>query len=66
MFSIGQATSLPRRIYRDRRGVTALEYALLAGAIAVAVVAAAGTFSGDLQGAYSQLGSRLTSSTPAS
>ncbi len=66
MFYFYKALFMLQRVCRDRRGVTALEYALLAGAIAAAVVAAAGVFSGDLKTAYGQLGTQLTSITAPS
>jgi pilus assembly protein Flp/PilA len=40
---------------RDERGVTALEYAILAGIIVVALVAVGGTFSPALQGIFTTL-----------
>ena len=44
-----------RSLSRDERGVSALEYAVLAGIIIVAVVAGAGTFSTGLQGLFTGL-----------
>jgi len=41
--------SLPRRIRADRRGVTALEYALVGGAMAAVLVTAFAALGGDLQ-----------------
>jgi len=40
---------------RDERGVTALEYAILAGIIVVALVAVGGTFSTNLQAIFTTL-----------
>lgn len=39
----------------DRRGVTAVEYGIMAALIATALVAAVGTFSTGLKGAFTNL-----------
>jgi pilus assembly protein Flp/PilA len=48
------------RIAKDRRGVAALEYGLLAALVAAAVVVGIGSFSGSLESAFTDLGSKLT------
>jgi pilus assembly protein Flp/PilA len=45
---------------RDERGVTALEYAILAGIIVVALVAVGGTFSTGLQGVFTALTNKVS------
>ncbi len=44
----------------DTRGVTALEYGLLAGLIAVALIGVLTTFSGDLAGLFNNVDSAVT------
>jgi pilus assembly protein Flp/PilA len=44
----------------DRRGVTALEYGLIAAVIGGVVITAATTFGNSLSTAYSTLGNKLT------
>lgn len=57
------AKTLPSRsfrsILRDRKGVSALEYGLLAALIAAAVITAATTFGGSLNTAFDGLGNKL-------
>jgi pilus assembly protein Flp/PilA len=48
----------------DRKGATAIEYGLIAGLIAVVLVAAVGTLGTDLGGLFSGIGTKLTSATP--
>ncbi|HEY9460619.1 MAG TPA: Flp family type IVb pilin [Paralcaligenes sp.] len=48
---------------RDERGVSALEYAILAGLIVGVLVTAVGVFSGDLSAAFSNLGAAVTTAT---
>jgi pilus assembly protein Flp/PilA len=45
---------------RDERGVTALEYAILAGIIVVALVAVGTTFTSSLTGIYTALTSTVS------
>jgi pilus assembly protein Flp/PilA len=45
---------------RDERGVSAMEYAILAGIVAVALGAVATTFSPAIQSWFSDLNSRVT------
>ncbi|WP_175975879.1 Flp family type IVb pilin [Burkholderia sp. BCC1047] len=46
---------------RDQRGVTAIEYGLIAALIAVAIVAALSTLGTDLQSVYSMIAADLDS-----
>jgi pilus assembly protein Flp/PilA len=46
---------------RDERGVSAMEYAILAGIIAVALGAMAATFSKNIQGWFTDLNTKVTS-----
>jgi pilus assembly protein Flp/PilA len=52
-----------RRIAGDRSGVTAIEYGLIAGAIAVAIIATVIALGGDIQNLFATTGSALTSSS---
>jgi pilus assembly protein Flp/PilA len=55
--------SLPlRRLTNDRRGVTALEYGLIAAVMGALVVTAVTTLGGDMETAFSTIGTLLTSS----
>jgi pilus assembly protein Flp/PilA len=47
-------------LVHDERGVSALEYAILAGMIVIAVGAAMGIFSGVLSDAFTLLGTKVT------
>ena len=49
------------RLKRDERGVTALEYAILAGIIVVAIVAVGSTFSSNLRTVFSALTTKISS-----
>ena len=44
---------------REEDGATALEYGLIAGLIAVAVIAAIGTFTGALQSLFTRLATKM-------
>ncbi len=44
----------------DRRGVTALEYGLLAGLIAVVIIGAVSTLGQDLKNVFTNIGTNLT------
>lgn len=48
----------------DRRGVTALEYGLLAGLIAIALIGVLTTFSSDVQTLFTNVSSHVVSATP--
>ncbi|PAJ79015.1 Flp family type IVb pilin [Burkholderia ubonensis] len=47
----------------DRRGVTAIEYALLASLIAMAIVVAVATLGTTLDGVYQDVAARITAAT---
>ena len=47
----------------DRRGVTALEYGLIAAVIGGVVITAATTFGGSLKTAFTTIGTTLTTET---
>jgi pilus assembly protein Flp/PilA len=51
------------RALRDRRGVTALEYGLIAALVAAAIVTAFGTFSTGLSTAFDNISETLTTTT---
>ena len=50
-----------RRLRRDVSGVTAIEYGLIAGAIAVAIIATVIALGGDIQNLFATTGSALSS-----
>lgn len=45
----------------DENGVTAIEYGLLAAVVGLALAAAAGTLADDIEGVFTEIGTRLTS-----
>lgn len=51
--------SAPMRLLRDRRAVTALEYGLLTGLIAVAIAGAVALFSGNANTVFSTVANTL-------
>jgi pilus assembly protein Flp/PilA len=55
------ALSLFRTLRRDARGVTAIEYGLIAGAIAVAIIATVIALGGDIEDLFATTGSALNS-----
>jgi len=63
--SLGQATSegvkngAVSRLIKDEKGVTAIEYGLIAALIAVAAVVVMGTVGTDLSGVFSQVAASL-------
>jgi pilus assembly protein Flp/PilA len=57
------ALSLFRTLRRDARGVTAIEYGLIAGAIAVAIIATVIALGGDIENLFATTGSALNSTT---
>ena len=52
-----------RRLRGDMSGVTAIEYGLIAGAIAVAIIATVIALGGDIKSLFDTTGSALTSTT---
>jgi pilus assembly protein Flp/PilA len=59
--TIDRAKLLAARVVADRKGVTAIEYGLIAGAIAVAIIAAVIAVGGDLNNLFLNVGSQLNS-----
>ena len=63
--SLGQATTegvengAVSRLIKDQKGVTAIEYGLIAALIAVAAVVVMGTVGTDLSGVFSQVAASL-------
>jgi len=55
-----------KKFVRDERGVTALEYAILAGIIVAAVVAGAGYLSTGLKSGFASLSNQITSAASSS
>ena len=52
-----------RRLRDNASGVTAIEYGLIAGAIAVAIIATVIALGGDIKNLFATTGSALTSTT---
>lgn len=55
---------LLKAFVRDERGVSAMEYAILAGIVVIALVAAAGSFQSSLTSLWSGLGTAMSAHTP--
>jgi len=55
------AIDAARRFRGDRSGVTAIEYGLIAGAIAVAIIATVIALGGDIKNLFASTGSALSS-----
>jgi pilus assembly protein Flp/PilA len=55
-----------RRLRGDTSGVTAIEYGLIAGAIAVAIIATVIALGGDIKNLFASTGSALSSTTGSS
>lgn len=53
-------SALLRDFHNDQRGVTALEYGLLAGIIAVALIGILTTFEGDLQTLFNNVDTNIS------
>ena len=53
------------RFQNDESGATAIEYGLIAGAIAVVLIAALPTFTAALNGMFGGLSSAITDNTPS-
>jgi len=49
-----------RRLLTDKRGVTAIEYGLIAGGIAVSIITLVITLGGDLRGVFSEIQTQVT------
>ncbi|WP_061125013.1 Flp family type IVb pilin [Caballeronia catudaia] len=50
---------LLKAFVRDERGVSAMEYAILAGIVVVALVAVGGAFSGEMQSIFTNLTTKV-------
>ena len=58
--------NIMKKLAASRSGATAIEYGLIAGLIAVAIIAGATTLGTDLGGAFSTVGGDVTTAvTPA-
>ena len=55
------ALETARRLRGDNTGVTAIEYGLIAGAIAVAIIATVIALGGDIKNLFASTGSALSS-----
>lgn len=60
------AVEVLRRLGRDTSGVTAIEYGLIAGAIAVAIIATVIALGGDIKNLFATTGNALTSTAGSS
>ena len=56
---IGGGKAMVSRLLNDRRGVTAIEYGLIAALIAIAIVVILGTVGTNLSGVFSKVASSL-------
>jgi pilus assembly protein Flp/PilA len=66
-FSGKQMSKFLKAFVRDERGVSAMEYAILAGIVVVALGAVGSTFSGSMTGLFSALFTKITNaSNPSS
>ncbi|MCH1880663.1 Flp family type IVb pilin [Alcaligenes ammonioxydans] len=54
-----------QQFWKDEDGATAIEYGLIAGLIAVAIIGVLGTLSGDLKGLFTRISTELTSAAEA-
>ncbi len=59
MTTITQYTKKFAHYLRNNRAVSALEYAILVGVIAVAIAAALGTFSGSIEKGIENIGDKI-------
>ncbi len=58
--------TIMRRLGADRRGATAIEYGLLAGLIAVAMMGGLSALGGGSNGMWTQLSDKVEAATPSS
>jgi len=63
LVSYSAIKNFARRLRIDRSGVTAIEYGLIAGAIAVAIIAGAYTIGGKVGTTFTCIGNSLTDQT---
>ena len=62
---MARARRFSRSLYGNLSGVTAVEYGLIAGAIAVAIIATVITLGGDVKNLFAAAGSALRSTVPS-
>ena len=58
---VAYLTEVRHRFAQDSKGVTAIEYGLIAALIAVAIIATLKTLGGQLKSLFSYIGGQLTS-----
>ena len=56
--------SLRARLTRDRRGATAIEYALIAALIAIGLIGALGVFGGNMRSNFTTVEDRMPGGAP--
>jgi pilus assembly protein Flp/PilA len=54
-----------KRFAREERGASFVEYAVLVGIVAIGCIAFMGTFRGQIQTAFTNMGNSLVTNTPA-
>jgi pilus assembly protein Flp/PilA len=54
-----------QRFLRDNKGVTAIEYGLIAGLLVIVIASAVNGMSGKLTSLFDSIGSEITTATPA-
>jgi pilus assembly protein Flp/PilA len=54
-----------QRFLRDNKGVTAIEYGLIAGLLVVIIATAVSTMGGQLTSLFGGIGDQLSAATPA-
>ena len=57
-------TNFIRNFWKDEEGATAIEYGLIAGLIAVAIIAALTALGADLTALFTRIGAALDAITP--
>ena len=57
---MNRITSGIRKFVRDEEGVTAIEYALIAALLAVAIITAVSTLGGKVSNTFTKVGNSLT------
>jgi len=55
MYDVFDLINLVKAVYKDRRGVTALEYGLIAGGISMLIIASVNTLGTKISGIFSNL-----------
>ena len=58
-------TNIIKNFWNDEEGATAIEYGLIAGLIAVALIGALTALEGGLSGLFNAIGTKLTALLPA-